>query len=184
MQVSKRIVIVFFSVQSEREIWPVASFQVPKESHEVLDWVFKKTKIPELIASQERGQLLVVPGIGEFKVAWHLSADMKTIKVMYGLKHGANSLHTCIFCNQERKKTIVTNAREAMLTIAKSTSSWNGGLMARCIHAKPLLGVCQMGRWNPILPIPLTRVHICTLHAFNHIVEKLLYLHFMFVWTI
>jgi len=28
----------YFSVQSEREVWPIASFQVPKESHATLDW--------------------------------------------------------------------------------------------------------------------------------------------------
>ena len=27
----------YFSVQCERDVWPVASFQVAKESHEVLD---------------------------------------------------------------------------------------------------------------------------------------------------
>ena len=39
----------YFSVQSEQEIWPIACFQVGKESFDVLDWVFKKTKFPEVI---------------------------------------------------------------------------------------------------------------------------------------
>lgn len=29
----------YFSVQSEREIWPIASFQVPRETHQILSWV-------------------------------------------------------------------------------------------------------------------------------------------------
>ena len=75
----------YFFVQSEREIWPLASFQVTKESHQVLDWVFKQTPIPALIEAQENGQLLEVPNVGSFKVQWHLAVDMKTIKCMYGL---------------------------------------------------------------------------------------------------
>ena len=30
----------------------------------------------------------------------------------------------------------------------------------------------------------MDRVHICTLHAMNRMVEKILHLHFMFLWTI
>ena len=100
----------YFSVQSEQEIWPVACFQVEKESHEVLDWVFRKTKFPDVISAQSSGQKLVVPGIGSFSVEWHLSADMKTIKCMYGLKHGPSSKMNCIYCEQERNKPVVGNA--------------------------------------------------------------------------
>jgi len=78
----------YFSVQSEREIWPIASFQIPKESYDILNWVFSRTKIPELIKAQGAGQLLDVPGIGSFPIEWHLAADMKTLKCMYGLKWG------------------------------------------------------------------------------------------------
>lgn len=173
----------YFSVQSEREVWPIASFQVPKESHAVLDWAFKKTKIPALIEAQNAGQLLQVPEIGDFKVQWHLSADMKSIKVMYGLKHGANCLQTCIYCNQERSKPVVTTAAQAVMTLSKKTQSWSGGLFSTSVHAKPLIGARALNRWKPILPIPLNRVHICTLHALNRIVEKILHLHFIFVWT-
>ena len=159
----------YFSLQSEREIWPVASFQVPKESYEILSWVFKKSTIPDLISAQENGQLLEVPGIGEFKVQWHLAADMKTIKVMYDLKHGANALHTCIYCMQERTKPVVTTPTQAMLTMSKRTSLWNGGLFSNCIHAKPVLGACGWGRWKPISQIPMDRVHICTLSCCKYL---------------
>ena len=90
----------YISVQSEREIWPIGCFQVCKESHEVLSWVLSQTKIPALIAAQDNGQLLSVSGIGDFKVEWHLSADMKTIKCMYGLSHGASAQYNCIYCSQ------------------------------------------------------------------------------------
>lgn len=55
--------------------------------------MFNQTKIPSLIKAQEAGQLLVVLGVGEFKVEWHLSTDMKTMKCMYGLGHGACAKH-------------------------------------------------------------------------------------------
>jgi hypothetical protein len=36
---------------------------------------------------------------------------------------------------------------------------------------------------DPILPRPLTREHICTLHAFVRIVDKLMYLSILFYWN-
>jgi hypothetical protein len=57
----------YFSVQSEREIWPVVAFQIPRETHTILQWVFSKTKIPTLIDAQEKGQMLEVLGVGSFK---------------------------------------------------------------------------------------------------------------------
>lgn len=62
----------YFVVQSEREIWPVGSFQIPKESHEILSWVFNQTRISALIEAQEAGQKLTIRGIGDFAVEWHL----------------------------------------------------------------------------------------------------------------
>ena len=41
----------YFSVQSEHEIWPIAAFQVEKESYEVLSWMFGRTKFPRLISA-------------------------------------------------------------------------------------------------------------------------------------
>jgi len=58
----------YFYVQSKRKVWPIASFQVPKESHVMLDWVFKKTALPGLIVAQDNEQLLRVPNVDKFKV--------------------------------------------------------------------------------------------------------------------
>ena len=41
-----------------------------------------------------------------------------------------------------------------------------------------------MGRWRPIFNIPLDHVHICVMHALNRIIEKMVHMHFMHVWTI
>lgn len=175
----------YIAVQSEREIWPIGCFQVEKESHEILSWVFNQTRIPSLIKAQEAGQLLVVPGVGEFKVEWHLSADMKTIKCMYGLGHGACAKHRCIYCSQAGQKTVIGTAEEARTAFGKrGGSTWEGGLFSSTVQSKPVSGGAALARWKPILPIPLVRVHICTLHAFNRIVEKIVHLHFQFIWTI
>lgn len=175
----------YFSVQSEREIWPIASFQVSKESHSVLEWVFGQTRIPDLIAAQERGQLLTVPEIGSFKVEWHLAADMKTIKCMYGLSHGATSTYCCIYCLQKRTKSVqVSTVANVVAALNKQKTTWEGGLFSFDHRAQPLAGALTLSRWKPILCIPLERVHICTLHALNRIVEKILHLHFIFIWTI
>ena len=90
----------YFSVQSEGEIWPIATFQVFKESHAYLKWVLDQTEIPSTIKDQSAGQKLVVPDIGEFEVQWHLACDMKTVKCLYGLSHGANAVHSCMYCWQ------------------------------------------------------------------------------------
>ncbi|RYA63368.1 hypothetical protein DD598_30415, partial [Enterobacter cloacae complex sp. 2DZ2F16B1] len=37
--------------------------------------------------------------------------------------------------------------------------------------------------WNPIFPFPLSNVHICTLHAFMRIFDRLLKLHIDYAFT-
>lgn len=55
-----------FSVQSERELFPIGCFRLPKENFKILSTVFMKTHIPAIIKAQEEGQLLHVEGIGDF----------------------------------------------------------------------------------------------------------------------
>jgi len=128
----------YFSVQSEREIWPIGCFRVPKENHEVLSWVFNQTSIPTLIWAQNEGQLLQVPNVGSFKVEWHLSAEMKTIKSLYGLSSGANAIHCCIYCLQKKTKSIITTEATARAASLKRTPTWEGGLFASGISSKPV----------------------------------------------
>jgi hypothetical protein len=174
----------YIAVQSEREIWPVGCFQIPKESHEILSWVFNQTRIPALIEAQEAGQKLIVPGIGSFAVEWHLSADMKSIKCMYGLSHGACAKQSCIYCLQERVKPTIGTMEQAATIFSKRATTLDYGLFSTRHAAKPVIGVAGKGRWKPILAIPMDRVHMCTLHAFNRIVEKIVHLHFQFIWTL
>lgn len=174
----------YFSVQSEQEIWPIACFQVGKESFDVLDWVFKKTKFPEVIEAQSNGQELCVDGVGSFTVEWHMSADMKTIKCMHGLQHGPSSKMNCIYCEQVREQPKkCANASAAHREHAsREKGKWQGGLFASGIQGEPC-DAATHPRWKMVLPIPLSRTHMCTLHAQVRMVEKLLHLHFIFVWN-
>lgn len=38
--------------------------------------------------------------------------------------------------------------------------------------------------FKPVLDIPLSRVHVCTMHALCRIVEKLVFLYICFAWTV
>ena len=73
-----------FSVQSEYNTWWLGAFKVDKESHEVLKWVFNQTDIPNIIECQSKGQILYVVGVGDFVVEWHIAADLKTPKCLFG----------------------------------------------------------------------------------------------------
>lgn len=174
----------YFSVQSEQEIWPVATFQVEKESYDVLSWIFARSKFPAVITAQSTGKKLQVPRVGEFHVEWHLAADMKTIKCMYGLQSGPACAMNCIYCEQKRIKPTVGTASQASAAIrGRAKANWAGGLFASSVAAQP----CDMmasARWRPILPIPLSRVHICTLHAQVRLTEKIVHMHIMYVWNI
>lgn len=45
----------YFSVQSEQDIWPIACFEVLKETNEILKWVFDQVPLKMLIVAQEAG---------------------------------------------------------------------------------------------------------------------------------
>lgn len=124
----------YFSVQSEQEIWPVGCFQVEKESYDILQWVFQQTDFPTIIKAQSDGQHLEVPGHGIFLVEWHLSADMKTIKCMYGLQHGPACKMNCIYCEQQHERPRTCTAAEAeRAASSRGKGSWQGGLFAPSI---------------------------------------------------
>lgn len=95
-----------FSVQSEKEIWWLGAFEVLKETHEVLAWVFSMTPwITKVIKAQLEGEKLEVDGIGTFDVEWHLGGDLKIIKCILGCKQGASSLLPCPYCVRGYKES-------------------------------------------------------------------------------
>lgn len=66
----------------------------------------------------------------------------------------------------------------------QSMHGWKGGLFAEDHNdGEPSRGSIDDTDYRPILSIPLQHVHICTLHANNRMVEKMLHLHFMTVWN-
>ena len=52
----------YYSVQSEYEIWWPATFEVPKEDHEILKKNFSLSNIPNVIVQHRNGQKLNVKG--------------------------------------------------------------------------------------------------------------------------
>lgn len=73
---------------------------------------------------------------------------------------------------------------QAAAIFSKQATTLDRGLFSTCHAPKPVTGMAGKGRWKPILLIPMDGVHMCTLHAFNRIVEKIVHLHFQFIWTL
>ncbi|GAQ93477.1 hypothetical protein KFL_015640020 [Klebsormidium nitens] len=164
----------WWSVQSEKDIWTLGAYEVDKENHDTLKWNMSFSDLSTTIERHNSGRKLVVEGVGEFEVEWHLAGDLKTLKALYGTSSGANAKFACIYCLQQRKN-----------------GSW--GRACACPQGEPpdrdsqenvaKQGGVGGGEWDPILPIPLTRVHMCTMHAENRIIEKLVHLPVSHVWN-
>ena len=108
---------------------------------------------------------------------------MKTIKCMNGLQHGPSCKMNCIYCEQihERLKTC-TSAEASREATNRGKGRWQGGLFATRIRAEPV-DVSTHPRWKQVLPIPLSRTHMCTLHALVRICEKILHVQLTLVWN-
>ena len=98
--------------------------------------------------------------IGDFSIEWHLAGDLKTLKCMYNISKGGNSKTPCLYCMDPASK-----------------------LSSEQHNRKPSRAD-QDVNFHPILNIPLTHVHVCTLHALCRIVEKLVYLYIQFAWKL
>lgn len=128
--------------------------------------------VAAIIDRHNKGEKLNVAGVGEFEIEWHLAADLKTLKALFGCKGGANAKYACLYC---------------LLQWAKG--QWKGGA-CKCAQHKPperdsaaSVKRQRPEKWDPILPIPLERVHLCTMHAENRLLEKLVHLHVAHVWN-
>ena len=127
---------------------------MPKEDHEVLKVFFGLTGYPNVIKRQSDGETLHVEGYGGYNVEWHLASDLKTLKCMYGCSNAANAKMPCLFCMRER------------ITDANGKKSWAnearvGGAPTRDAMVPGANGdmVYEDEKWDPVLPIPLMRVH-------------------------
>jgi len=127
----------FFSVQSDTNIWPIATFRVIKESHAYLKWALNQTTIPSVIKGHSTSYKLVVHDIGEFPMEWYLSCDMKTIKCLYGMSHGPIAKHPCIYCWQQRVQVQVLTTIQAT-SIGKAKRTWDGRLFSTSIGNAPV----------------------------------------------
>ena len=82
---SIKIVFPVSECNQRKKFGGFGAFKVPKETHEVLKWIFDRAPwITDVIKRQIDGQLLDVGNKGQFTVDWHLGGDLKTIKCMLG----------------------------------------------------------------------------------------------------
>jgi hypothetical protein len=89
---------------------------------------------------------------------------------MYNVGHGANAKHIFIYCMHTRKKEKLPS------------SGYPNGIMS--FQREIIPNRDEMDKnMGPTLHIPLTRVCVCTLHAFVRIVDKLVYLSILFSWN-
>ena len=149
-----------FSVQSEKNIWWLGAFEVDSEDFKILHWVFHKTSIPSIINSQEGGTMLHVEGFGDYRVQWHMAGDLKTLKCMYNISKGPIAKSPCLYC--------MGSAQDCQ------PSRWN----------RPPDRHLKDKAFHVVLNIPLSRVHICTLHALCRIIEKIVHLYIGFAWKL
>ena len=168
-----------FSVQSERDIWWLGAFEVPKESYEVLAFVFERIPwISNIIRNQISGQKLDVEGLGSFYIDWHLGGDLKTIKCMLGCTQGATTPFPCPWCMGK----VSSKNRNSHHSDTLGNEAWVGGVLQSPTLAPPNRHLLDAG-WSPILPFPLANVHFCTLHAFMRIFDRLLKCHIDYAFT-
>lgn len=160
-----------YKIQSEMELWWIGSAQVPVESHHTLKWLFLKTNIPKVIEEQNAGEHLHVENMGNFRVEWHLSADLKALKCMFGVCGGANTSYPCLYC-------MASTGKENWIAQNEVGASPSRHLVDLSKYPKSL------NIWEPVLPIELKNVHICTLHAELRILDKLLRLHLDYAYSI
>ena len=199
-----------FRVQSEKEVWWLGAFEVPKETHEVLTWIFDRAPwITDVIKRQIDGQLLDVGNKGQFTVDWHLGGDLKTIKCMLGCAQGALTKYPCPYCKAQievpkKKKTVQKGVQKVQSARSKDQRKGKKQQEEKDqtdssddedehqSNAKWVDGVMSKDivqepnrdfDWNPIIRFPLKNIHFCTLHAFMRIFDRLLKCHIDYAFT-
>jgi len=102
---------MWFSVQSETEIWPVGMFEVGKEDHKTLKQHLTASHLNKLIQRHNQGvplHVMMEDGtVDTFQVEWHCAGDLKTLKCMNGCQTGAMATCTCLYCMAGREPLTV-----------------------------------------------------------------------------
>ena len=89
-----------------------------------------------------------------------MAGDLKTLKCMYNVSKGPTAKSPCLYCMEFAKDC--------------HSSSWN----------RPPDRHIKDGSFHAILNIPLSWVHICTLHALCRIIEKVVHLYIGYAWKL
>ena len=160
-----------YKVQSEMELWWLGCAHVPIENHETLKWLFSHTEIPSIIESQNAGECLTIEDVGSFTIEWHMSADLKALKSMFGISGGPKTKYPCLYCMNSMGTPDWTDPHSIGEPPSRSSIDLRKFKSTETI-------------WDPILSISLKNVHICTLHAEIRILDKLLRLHLDYAYSI
>ena len=184
-------------VQSEREVWPVAMFEVKKESHATLKQYLSTSQLNKTITAHNNGEILSVAmpdgKVEKFTVEWHAAGDLKTLKCCNGCQTGPAAKCVCIYCMSEREKATVSAGKSFGKASGKGRV-WAKGVKAsrppNSFGKAPTRdkqdaqgNYVNDPDWDPVLDIPLSRTHICTMHGENRMVEKLVHLHLCKIWN-
>ena len=138
---------------------------------------FNLIEVLEAIRRQSSYEVLHVDGYRYFHVEWHLRKHLKTLKCMYSVSNDKNARLSCFYCMHGQKKENL------------GRNVWDNGIG---INDSPSCdGIVNCGgnwvpsnaNWDPMLPIPLARLHFCILHAIVRIVENIVHLYIYFSYT-
>lgn len=122
--------------------------------------------------NQVAGKPLKVDGIGSFTIEWHLSADLKMLKLMFGISGGANTKYPCLYCmSREIRDKDWTNDVDIEKPPSRHLVNLSNYQNNRMI-------------WDSVLLFKLGNVHIYTLHAEIRILDKFLCLHLDYAYSI
>ena len=153
------------------EPWQIGFAQVPLESPETLKWLFSHTNISNIIESQILGESLIVEGVANFTIEWHMSANLKALKSMYGLSEGTNTKYPCLYCMASMGTKECSDTQSIKRIPTRNT-----------IDLSKFKNIEMI--WDSVLPIDPKTVHICALHARVRIVDKLLRLHSNYAYSL
>jgi len=92
---------------------------------------------------------------------WHMVGDSKTLKCMYNVSNCTKSKSPCLYYMSGAKAFHRRYCKKALTNRYMTDPNF-----------------------KPVLNIPLSRVHICKMHALHRIIERIVFLNICFVWTL
>lgn len=147
--------------QSEDDVFPLSLFYVAKEDYVALSQGLQHIK--NIVQELEDGKVVHIPGVEsedgspyDFLVECHLAADLKTLHLMYQVSNSPS---------------------------AKLQNLYDMDLKQDRNNLEKRPGVTRELHAGAVLPIPLDRVHFCSMHAEMRLVDFLVNKLIGIAWT-